>query len=179
MHQDVERILLTEDEVAAKIQNLADQLNTDYQGKEVLCVCILKGSVIVFSDLVRKLTFPVTFDFLIASSYESSSVSSHMLKIKKDLESDIKGKHVLIIEDIIDTGHTLFHLKKELLKREPLSLKICTLLDKPSRREDPMEADYVGAVIPNEFVVGCGLDFDGKYRQFPYVGVLKRECYEK
>ncbi|MBQ3225812.1 MAG: hypoxanthine phosphoribosyltransferase [Clostridia bacterium] len=179
MHQDVERILLTEEEVAGTIQKLADRLNADYQDKEVLCVCVLKGSVIVYSDLVRKFTFPVTFDFLIASSYESSSVSSHIVKIKKDLETDIKGKHVLIIEDIIDTGHTLFHLKNELLKREPASLKICTLLDKPSRREDPMEADYVGAVIPNEFVVGCGLDYDGRYRQFPYVGVLKRECYEK
>ncbi len=179
MHQDVERILLTETEVKEKIRVLAERLNKDYEGKEALCVCILKGSVIVYGDLVRQLTFPVKFDFMVASSYDNQTVSSGVLKIKKDLDTNIKGKHVIVIEDIIDTGHTLYCLKNELLKREPASLKICTLLDKPSRRAVPIEADYVGAVIPNEFVVGCGLDFDGRYRQFPYVGVLKKECYEK
>lgn len=179
MHMDVEQILLEEEEIRCKVKELAERINKDYQGKELLCVCVLKGAVTFFSDLVRQLDVPAAFDFMIVSSYADSTVSSGVLNIKKDLEQDICGKHVLIVEDILDTGNTLSKLKKELLARNPASLSLCCLLDKPSRRTADISAEYIGFEIPDEFVVGYGLDFDEKYRQFPYVGVLKRECYEK
>ena len=179
MNADIDHILLTEEEISAKVDELAKQLNEKYRGKNVLCVCILKGSTIFFSDLTRKLDFPVQFDFMIASSYANSTVSSGVLNIKKDLEQSLDGKHVIVIEDILDTGNTLFHLKNELLSRNPESFAICCLLDKPSRRTIDISADYIGFTIPDEFVVGYGLDFDENYRQLPYIGVLKSECYEK
>ncbi len=179
MNADIDHILLTEEQIHDKVDELARELNEKYRGKEVLCICILKGSTIFFSDLTRKLDFPVQFDFMIASSYESGTVSQGVLNIKKDLEQPIEGKHIIIVEDILDTGNTLYHLKKELLARKPASFAICCLLDKPSRREIDISADYIGFNIPNEFVVGYGLDFDENYRQLPYIGVLKSECYEK
>ncbi len=178
MQNNIDHILLSEEEIALKVKEIADQINKDYQGKEIVCICILKGAVIFFGNLVKNLNMPLSFDFMIVSSYSSGTVSSGKLDIKKDLEQDIRGKHVLIIEDILDTGNTLKKLKEELLTREPASLKLCSLLDKPSRRTADIECDYTGFEIPDEFVVGYGLDFDEKYRHLPYIGVLKPECYE-
>lgn len=179
MNADIDHILLTEEEIHRKVEEMAQKLNEAYRGKEVLCVCILKGSTIFFSDLTRKLDFPVQFEFMIVSSYASGTVSQGVLNIKKDLDQPLEGKHIIVVEDILDTGNTLYHLKNELLARNPESFAICCLLDKPSRREVDISADYIGFEIPNEFVVGYGLDFDENYRQLPYIGVLKSECYEK
>lgn len=179
MHSNIDHVLLTEEQVNAKVEELAQLLNKEYAGKNVLCVCVLKGSVVFFSDLTRRLSFPVSFDFIIASSYADSTVSCGRLNIKKDLEESIEGRHVLIVEDILDTGNTLYRLKQELLSRNPASLAICCLLDKPSRRTVDIWGDYIGFTIPDEFVVGYGLDFNENYRQLPYIGVLKCECYKK
>ncbi|MBQ4516430.1 MAG: hypoxanthine phosphoribosyltransferase [Clostridia bacterium] len=177
MNNNIDHVLITEEEIAAKVKEIAEQINKDYAGKEIICVCILKGAVIFFGNLVKNLNMPLSFDFMVVSSYESGTVSSGQLKIKKDLEQDISGKHVLIIEDILDTGNTLKKLKEELTLRNPASIKLCSLLDKPSRRTADIECDYTGFEIPDEFVVGYGLDFDEKYRHLPYIGVLKPECY--
>ncbi len=177
MNNTIDHILITEEEIAVKVKEIAEQINKDYAGKEIVCVCILKGAVIFFGNLVKNLNIPLSFDFMIVSSYESGTISSGKLNIKKDLEQDICGKHVLIIEDILDTGNTLKKLKDELILRNPASIKLCSLLDKPSRRTADIECDYIGFEIPDEFVVGYGLDFDEKYRHLPYIGVLKPECY--
>lgn len=178
MHNNIDHVLITEKEIACKVNEIAEKLNKEFAGKELHCVCVLKGAVIFFGNLVQQLNMPVSFDFMIVSSYSDKTVSDGKLVIKKDLEQDIRGKHVVIIEDILDTGNTLFKLKKELLKREPASLSLCCLLDKPSRRTADIKADYVCFEIPDEFVVGYGLDFDEKYRHLPYIGVLKPECYK-
>lgn len=179
MNSNIDHVLLTEEQVNAKVEELAQNINKKYAGMDVLCVCVLKGSVVFFSDLMRRLSFPVSFDFIIASSYADGTVSKGCLNIKKDLDETIEGKHVLIVEDILDTGNTLYRLKQEFTRRNPASLAICCLLDKPSRRTADIEADYVGFTIPDEFVVGYGLDFNENYRQLPYIGVLKCECYKK
>ena len=179
MNTDIDHILLTEEQITKRVNELAQSLNKKYHGKNVLCICILKGSTIFFSDLIRKLNFPVQFDFMVVSSYANSTVSSGVLNIKKDLEQSVENKHIIVIEDILDTGNTLKHLKKELLSRNPASFAICCLLDKPSRRTAEITADYIGFTIPDKFVVGYGLDFNENYRHFPYIGVLKSECYEK
>ncbi len=159
-------------------ENIAEKINADYLGKELVVVGILKGSVVFLADLFRKIKLKnVSLDFTEASSYGSRAYSSGNVTIKKDLSCDISGKHVLIVEDILDTGHTLSYIKEYLEAKCPASLKICTLLDKPDRRERPISADYVGAVIPNLFVVGYGLDYDEKYRNLPYAAVLKSEVY--
>ena len=178
MYNNIDHVLITEQEIECKVKELATKLNQEFAGKELHCVCVLKGAVIFFSNLVQQLNMPVSFDFMIASSYSDKTVSDGKLVIKKDLEQDIRGKHVVIIEDILDTGNTLYKLKNELLKREPASLSLCCLLDKPSRRTADIKADYVCFEIPDEFVVGYGLDFDEKYRHLPYIGVLKPECYK-
>lgn len=178
LEQDVERILLTKEEIAAKVSEMAQEMGEFYQDKEVVMVCILKGSVTFFADLVRGLSFPAIFDFMCVSSYGCGSVSGGSVRILKDLTVDITDKHVLIVEDILDTGNTLSALLEQLKARRPASLKLCCLLDKPDRRTKPIKADFVGFSIPDEFVVGYGLDYDEKYRQLPYVGVLKRSVYE-
>ena len=178
MHRDLDKILLTTEEIDKIVCNLADKINNDYQDEEVLLAIVLKGSMIFASDLSRKLRMPVSFDFIKASSYGKSTLSSRELNIKLDLETDIKDKNVIIVEDIIDSGNTLYKLKNYLFDRNPKSLKICTLLDKPDRRETSVEVEYSGTVIPDEFVVGYGLDFAEKYRELPYIGVLSRSVYE-
>lgn len=176
--EEIEKILISEQELQRGVQRLARQINQDYKGREVLVIPILKGSVIFAADLVRALRIPVKIDFMQVSSYGAEAVSSGNIRIKKDLDINITGQHILLIEDIIDTGRTLFHLKNELLARTPASLKICTMLDKPSRRNAAVQADYIGFEVPDQFVVGYGLDFAEQFRELPYVGVLKPEIYQ-
>ena len=179
INRDIESILISEEELSAAVEKLADKINADYNGEEVLLVIILKGSLVFASDLMKRLTMPLKIDFMQASSYGAATVSNGFINIKKDLATDIKGKNVLIVEDIIDSGNTLHMLKELLLGRSPKSVRICTILDKPDRRTTPVEVEYSGITIPDEFVVGYGLDFDENYRNLPYVGILKKSVYEK
>ena len=167
MHEDVERILISEQELDAKVSELAKKISRDYAGKTVLVVTLLKGGVMFAVDLMRKLTVPVEIDFMSVSSYGASSKSSGIVKVDKDLDNSIKGKDVLLVEDIIDSGLTLNYVREMLLGREPASLKICTILDKPSRRKTQVAVDYTGFEIPDEFVVGYGLDYAQKHRNLP------------
>ena len=178
-HPNVERIMLSEDQITTRTKELAKQLDKLYEGRKPVVVCILKGSVVFFADLIRNMKAPLTIDFMSVSSYGNGTKSTGELTIKKDLSTDIKGRDVLIVEDIIDSGNTLYNLKKLLIARAPASVNIVTLLDKPERREVPMEPEYKGFVIEDEFVVGYGLDYAEEYRNLPYVGVLKRSVYEK
>lgn len=179
IHKNVERVMLTEEQIQERTKALAVQLDRLYAGRKPIVVCILKGSVLFFADLIRNMSTPMEVDFMTVSSYGSGTVSTRELVIKKDLSVDIKGRDVLIVEDIIDSGNTLYCLKKMLITRQPASLNIVTLLDKPERREVPMEPDYTGFVIEDEFVIGYGLDYAEEYRNLPYVGILKRSVYEK
>lgn len=179
MHKDVERIMLDEQTVQSKVKEMAGLLDKLYEGRTPVVVCILKGSVMFYADLIRNMKVPMILDFMAVSSYGAGSISSGELQIKKDLTVDIKGKDVLIVEDIIDSGNTLYKLKQILNAREPASVNIVTLLDKPERREVPMEPEYTCFTIEDEFVIGYGLDYAEKYRNLPYVGVLKRSVYEK
>ena len=179
MYENVEKIMITEAQIATRIEELAAQLDRLYEGRKPLVVCILKGSVMFFADLLRKIKTSVEMDFMAVSSYGNGTVSSRELTIKKDLTMDICNRDVLLVEDIIDSGNTLYQLKKLLNARQPASLNIITLLDKPQRREVPIEPEYTGFVIEDEFVVGYGLDYAEEYRNLPYVGVLKRSVYEK
>ena len=178
IHEDIEKVLISEEELSKKVEELAGEISEDYKGCEVLVVTLLKGGVMFSVDLMRKLTVPVEIDFMNVSSYGSSSKTSGVVKIDKDLDKPIAGKHVLLVEDIIDSGLTLNYVKENLLSREPASLKICTILDKPSRRKTHVDVDYTGFEIPDEFVVGYGLDYAQKHRNLPYVGILKRSVYE-
>ena len=179
LENDVERVLISKEEIAAKVQEMAQEMGNFYQGEEVILVCILKGSITFFSDLARAVPFPVVYDFMCVSSYGSGTVSGGSVRILKDLTVDITGKNVLVVEDILDTGNTLSALLVQLQARRPASLKLCCLLDKPDRRTKPVKADFVGFKIPDEFVIGYGLDYAERYRQLPYVGVLKHSVYEK
>ena len=178
MHQDVERILFTQEELARRVGELGEQITADYAGKEVAVASVLRGSYIFMADLTRAIQLPITVDFMAVSSYGSGTVSSGQVEIKKDLSDSIEGKDLIIVEDILDSGNTLYYLMDVLRARKPASIRICTLLDKPERRSKPIAADYVGFSIPDAFVVGYGLDYDEKYRNLPYVGVLKPEIYE-
>ncbi len=173
LHKDISHILIGEDTIRARVAELAAEINRDYQNKALVVVCILKGSVVFFADLVRHLTMPVRFDFMALSSYENSRVSSGIVRVAMDLYETIEDKDVLIVEDIIDTGHTLQHLRELLSARAPKSIRFCTLLDKPSRREADIHPDYCGFTIDDHFVVGYGLDCGGEHRNLPYVGVMK------
>lgn len=176
--QDIQSVLLDADTIGKRVAELGAQISKDYEGKELVAVCILRGCVVFFADLMRAVSIPMTIDFLAVSSYGAGSVSGGNVKIKYDMEDDIQGKHVLIVEDIIDTGYTLERLLDMLRAREPASIEICCLLSKPDRRKVEVPVKYTGFEIPDEFVVGYGLDFDSKYRNFDCVGVLKREMYE-
>ena len=173
------RVLLTEEEVNKKISEVAAQINKDYEGKEVHLICILKGGVFFTCELAKRLTIPVSLDFMSVSSYGSDTKSSGVVKIIKDLDEPLEGKNVIIVEDIIDSGRTLAYLIEVLKQRNPKNIELCTLLDKPERRVVDLKADYVGTSVPDEFVVGYGLDFDQRYRNLPYIGQLKRSVYEK
>lgn len=177
MHKDLKSILMPKEEIAAAVSQLADQLNNDFNGEPVLAVVILKGSMFFAADLLRELTMPVTLDFMKVSSYGSGSASSGAVKLALDISADLTGQNVLIIEDIIDSGNTLFKIRNLLSNRGAKCVKICTLLDKPERREAKIEADYTGKFIPNEFVVGYGLDYDERYRNLDYIGILDESVY--
>ena len=178
MKNDMKCILITRDEIAKRVQELGREISDDYKGELPLLICILKGSVVFYADLVRCVDIPVTFEFMTASSYGSATVSSGEVKIISELDGKIKDRHVILVEDIIDSGRTIAYIKNDMLKKGVKSLKVCALLDKPDRRVSDVSADYVGFTIPDEFVVGYGLDFDQKYRNFPDIGVLKPEMYE-
>ena len=169
----VKETLIGEAEVQEIVKGLADQIHRDYQGEEIVIICLLKGSVIFVSDLMRQLDLPMTLEVMKASSYGESTVSSGSVKIITDLDGDIKDKHVLVVEDIVDTGRTLSKTLKLLEFRKPASLKVCTFLDKPSRREIEIQIDYTGKVIEDHFVVGYGLDYAQYYRNLPFVGILE------
>jgi len=174
---DVARVLISHQELERRIAELGAQISADYEGLDPLLLCVLKGGYVFLADLTRALTIPHGVDFMATSSYGANTESSGVVRILKDLDADISGRHVLIVEDIIDTGHTLTYLLENLRVRNPASLRLCTLLNKPSRREAELEIDYVGFVIPNEFVVGYGLDFDENYRNLDFIGVLRPEVY--
>lgn len=166
--------MIPEEKIEARVRELAQQISSDYEGKTIHLISILKGSVFFSCELAKRITIPVTMDFMSVSSYGSETVSSGRVRILKDLDESIKGKDVLIVEDIIDSGNTLSYLKDLLLARAPGSLSICTLLDKPDRRVTNVDVKYVGFVIPDEFVVGYGLDYDQYYRNLPYIGVVEQ-----
>ena len=168
-------VMISEEEINKRVCEIAEQISTDYAGKEVRLICILKGSVFYTCELAKRITIPVTLDFMSVSSYGSGTVSSGTIKIKKDLDDDIEGLDVIVVEDIIDSGNTLSRLIPMLKERKPASLKITTLLDKPDRREvDDVTVDYVGFEIEDKFVVGYGLDYDQSYRDLPYIGVIEQ-----
>lgn len=169
------KVLLSEEEVDKRIQEIGDQISRDYEGKQVHLVCVLKGGSFFMCELAKRITVPVSLDFMSVSSYGSETKSSGVVKIVKDLDEPLKGKDVLVVEDIVDSGRTLSYLMEMLQKREPNSLRLCTLLDKPDRRVVDVPVDYTCFNIPDEFVVGYGLDYDQRYRNLPYIGVVELE----
>ena len=179
LEKDLAGVLIGEEEIKRKVEELGRQISADYKGKKVLVISILKGAFVFMSDLVRNLDLDVEIDFMVVSSYGSGTESTNSLNIRLDLSRPIDGCDVLIAEDVLDSGNTLSKVKNMLLQRKPASLRIATLLDKPSRRVTPIDIDYCGFMIPDEFVVGYGLDYAEKYRNLPYIGILDRKVYEK
>ena len=180
MHDDILKVLVSEEELKAKVAELGAQISKDYEGRNLVLVSILKGSVVFMADLMRAVSIPCSIDFMVVSSYGgSNTVTSGLVKIIKDLDGDLSGKDVLIVEDILDSGNTLAFLKDYMLAKGAKSITIVTLLDKPARREKAITADLAGFVVPDEFVVGYGLDYCQQYRNMPYIGVLKPEVYSK
>ena len=175
---DVEEILLQPEEIQAKVRELAGLLSRDYAGKDLVLVCILKGAVIFFADLVRHMRISPTLDFMAISSYGAGTKTSGVVRILKDLDQPLQGKDVVIVEDIVDTGLTLKYLVENLRSRQPASLRTCVLLDKPQRREVDIQPDYLGFTIPDRFVIGYGLDYAERYRNLPFIGVLKPHVYQ-
>ena len=180
MKNDIKEILLTEAQIQAKVKELAAQLSKEYAGKDPVFVGVLKGVVIFFADMVRNIDIPCEIDFMSISSY-SGTTSTGRTEVRKDVSVNIEGRHVVILEDIFDTGTSLTFTVNHLLNKKPASLKVCTFLDKPERRRPgiTLQPEYVGYTIPNEFVVGYGLDFNEHYRNLPYIGILKPEVYKK
>ena len=177
MQDDILKVLLSEEQIAEKVAQIGRQITEDYRDKNLLMVSVLKGSVVFMADLMRAVDCPARIDFMSVSSYGSGTKTSGVVKIVKDLDQDLSGKDLLIVEDILDSGMTLSYLKGLLQGRNPASIRIATLLDKPSRRKVDLKADYVGFEVPDEFVVGYGLDYDEQYRNLPFVGVLKPHVY--
>ena len=178
LEKDIQEILFTEEQLKNRVSEIARQIETDYAGKEIMLISVLRGSFIFMADLCRAIDLPCTLDFMSVSSYGTGTTSSGQVQITKDLTEDITGRHVVVIEDILDSGNTLYFLKQYFLTKGAASVSICTLLDKPSRRTKAIEADYTGFEVPDEFVVGYGLDYCQKYRNLPYIGVLKPEVYQ-
>ena len=180
MERDIQQILLTEEQIQTRIRELGEILTKEYEGKNPVIVGVLKGVVVFYADMVRHIQVPCQMDFMWISSYAGTN-STGTMQVKRDVGVDIKGRHVLILEDIFDTGNSLDYTYRHLMSKEPASLNICTLLDKPERRKPgiTLQADYVGFTIPNAFVVGYGLDYNEFYRNLPYIGILKPEVYEK
>jgi len=178
MLDDLQEVLISEEQIMEKVVEIAGQISEKYKGKPLMIIGVLKGANVFVADLIRKITIPMELDFMAISSYGASTESSGAVKILKDLDKDIKGMHVVVVEDIVDTGLTLSYLSKNLKSRGALSIELCTLLDKPERRTAPIEVHYKGFDIPDKFVVGYGIDFAEMYRNLPFVGVLKPEAYE-
>ncbi len=177
MRNDIEKILITESEIQEKIKQLGEQISRDYKGKNPVLICILKGGIVFLSDLMRNISTPVELDFMSLSSYGDSTKSSGVVKIKKDIDVDITNRDVIIIEDIVDSGLTLKYLNEYFKQHNSASIKICALLDKPNAHQINIKIDYIGFEVGNEFVVGYGLDYSQKYRNLPYIGILKKEIY--
>lgn len=176
MDKDVEKILISEEEIKEICKRLGEEISRDYKGKKLLLVSVLKGAVVFMADIMRNITCDCEIDFLAVSSY-SGTKTTGVVKFKKDMDVDPEGRDILIVEDILDSGVTLSYLKQVLLQRNAASLKVCAFLDKPANRKADIQADYVGKVVPDEFIIGYGLDYNEKYRNLPYVGILKREVY--
>lgn len=173
MTDDLSEVLLNPEELQAKIQELGTAISQDYAGKDLLLVGVLKGAVVFLSDLLRSIDIPVSIDFMAVSSYGAATKSSGIVRILKDLDDSIEGRHVLVVEDIVDSGLTLHYMLENLASRRPASIKVCALLDKPERRQVEVHVDYLGFRIPDRFVVGYGLDYAEKYRNLPYIGILR------
>ena len=173
LEKDIDHILFSEEQLKARVREIAGQIDRDFAGKEPMLISVLRGSFIFMADLMRSITLPCTVDFMAVSSYGAGTTSSGQVKITKDLSESIEGRDIIVVEDILDSGNTLSYLLQILQARHPASMKLCTLLDKPDRRIKPVHVDYSGFSIPDEFVVGYGLDFAEKYRNLPYIGVLK------
>ena len=175
--KDILKVLFTEEELRSRVSQMGAQITQDYQGKDVVLVSVLRGSYIFMADLTRNIDLPCTMDFMSVSSYGAGTASSGQVKITRDLSESIEGKNLIIVEDILDSGNTLYYLRDVLWARKPASIAICTLLDKPERRQKPIKADYMGFEIPDAFVVGYGLDYAERYRNLPYIGIVKPEVY--
>ncbi|MBQ1222687.1 MAG: hypoxanthine phosphoribosyltransferase [Oscillospiraceae bacterium] len=178
LHKDVERILLSEEQIKARVAEIGREITADYQGRKPLLVSVLKGSIVFMADLMREINVDCEIDFMSVSSYGRSKTSTGVVRILKDLDHDIAGKHIIVIEDILDSGLTLSYLLDMLKARGAASIRLCTLLDKPERRKVSVAVDYSGFTVPDEFVVGYGLDFGETYRNLPYIGILKPYVYE-
>lgn len=179
MRKDLTGILVTEEQIATRVKELGEMISKDYRGKDLVVICVLRGSFIFMADLVREIKIPLSTDFISVSSYGAGTSSSGVVRFLKDLDENITDRHVLIVEDIIDTGITLKYLIENLDTRKPESIKICTLLSKPERRKVDIDVTYNGFTIPDQFVVGYGLDYSEKYRNLPFVGMLDPKVYEK
>ena len=177
MEKDIESILFTQEQLDKRVSELAEAINRDYEGKNLILISVLRGSFVFMADLVRKINLPCLVDFMSVSSYGKGSTSSGQVQITKDLSEDISGRHIIVVEDILDSGNTLSYLLSLLEQRRPASIRLCTLLDKPDRRVKPVELHYSGFTIPDAFVVGYGLDYAERYRNLPYIGILKPEIY--
>jgi hypoxanthine phosphoribosyltransferase len=178
IEKDIAEILIGTEELQAKVAELGQQISEDYRGRNPLLICLLRGAVVFLSDLIRATDIPLEMDFMAISSYGDSTESSGVVRLMMDLKSNITGRNVLIVEDIVDTGRTLAYILDNLRTRRPADVKVCALLSKPSRREAPVEVDYLGFEIPDRFVVGYGLDYAENYRNLPFIGVLKPELYK-
>ncbi len=179
MNRDIEQVFYSEEQLAQVVRRIGKEISRDYAGKDLLLVGILKGSVVFMTDLMRALDIPCGIDFMVVSSYGAGTTTSGVVQIIKDIGQSIEGRDVLLVEDILDSGMTLSYVTRMLKTRNPASIRVCTLLDKPARRKADIQADYKGYDVPDEFIVGYGLDYNEKYRNLPYIGVLKRSVYEK
>ena len=177
LEKAIQEVLFSEEELAKRVEEIAKEIEKDYQGKEIMLISVLRGSFVFMADLCRRIDLPCVIDFMSVSSYGKGTSSSGQVQITKDLSSDISGKHIIVVEDILDSGNTLSYLLKLLEQRNPASIRLCTLLDKPDRRVKPVEVHYSGFTIPDAFVVGYGLDYAEEYRNLPYIGILKPEVY--